>query len=914
MEQHLRYGDFVRVAPNHVSINNHDAVAEIYGHRSGCTKSDFYDAFLQVTPVLFNARDPKSHQKKRKYVAPAFSTKALADYEPSMDSEMLGWKKKLVGFATSDAHLVDFAVWTNYLAFDVIGSFAFGTSFGFVEEGKDNYNLISTIDKRGEVLNALGTVPTWLRPWMRYNYFDSFWSSGLRATSNLETIGRRAYAQRKNSAEPQKDLLSYLFQAQKSEDLGEREIIAESISFIVGGSDTTSSTMTNVIDFVSRDEELQGKLQHELDNAFPGTRDEDWIPDHHTLQNLPLLNATLREVMRVRPTSATGLERIVPSGGKTIAGVYFPAGTIVSVPSSGLMSDERIFKDAASFRPERWLEPDAKDLLEFFLPFSTGPRACVGRNFAWMEILKSLAIVFKLFNVRRSKAQATVIREGFFQKAAEWRGRILEFLSKLESLPDFSRDAAGLDKLFETDYEHTGKGATCLKCSAERTVPREARTQQVVVHHGTIASGNQVIKDAALRDKLSEDLGGVLLAQKQAMAAKAWAGQARRKWSIFWAPAVSMESFEQACAEIARALNISQAADSKDDVKELVKARLSLSRAGRWLMVVDNADDPDIFFGTEQSKGVVDYLPASEGGVTVYTTRTPEVAEKTRGDVIRLEAMDRRDAREFFTKSLVAELDDTTSFKLLDELLDELTCLPLAIAQAAAYLNRNRMPIAKYLELLRSTEQDLVSVMSREFRDDTRYRNSANAVATTWVVSFSQIRKQNSLAASLLEFMSVVEWKAIPRSLLPSVQSQVEMEEAIGTLCGYSFLARRDSDDRATSGETKRARRADKTPEADELYDIHRLVHLATKIWIQEYRDASGVVEDALRHVADVFPWSDWKNRTAWRAYLPHAMHLLAAEHNDDNIKENSELGLRIDGQHALATAYQADGQITQID
>jgi hypothetical protein len=68
---------------------------------------------------------------------------------------------------------------------------------------------------------------------------------------------------------------------------------------------------------------------------------------------------------------------------------------------------------------------------------------------------------------------------------------------------------------------------------------------------------------------------------------------------------------------------------------------------------------------------------------------------------------------------------------MLTELLDELTYLPLAIAQAAAYLNRNRMSIAKYLKLLQSTEQDIVTLISREFRDNTRYKESKNAVAAT---------------------------------------------------------------------------------------------------------------------------------------------------------------------------------------
>jgi hypothetical protein len=55
----------------------------------------------------------------------------------------------------------------------------------------------------------------------------------------------------------------------------------------------------------------------------------------------------------------------------------------------------------------------------------------------------------------------------------------------------------------------------------------------------------------------------------------------------------------------------------------------------------------------------------------------------------------------------------------------------LAIAQAAAYINTNKTTVSKYLELIRNTDAELVAVMSREFRDSTRYKQSANAVPTT---------------------------------------------------------------------------------------------------------------------------------------------------------------------------------------
>ncbi|KAH9881001.1 hypothetical protein J1614_001494 [Plenodomus biglobosus] len=368
----------------------------------------------------------------------------------------------------------------------------------------------------------------------------------------------------------------------------------------------------------------------------------------------------------------------------------------------------------------------------------------------------------------------------------------------------------------------------------------------------------------------------------------------KEKWpeySILWVPALSMESFEQACASGAKALGILQAGGGDKDVKELVQQHLSSSQAGRWLLIVDNADDVDIFFGTEQSRGIVDYLPESEMGVLVYTTRTPEIAELTRGDVVELGAMDRQDAVAFLTKSLTRK--DLCNNATTTELLDELTCLPLAIAQAAAYLNRNHMSIAKYLKLLHSTEQDLVRLLSQEFRDNTRYRGSANAVATTWVVSFSQIRERDAAAAKLLAFISCVEWKAIPRSLLPEAQSEGEMEEAIGTLCGYSFLARRDGDNQATSGGSKQGRDVDQATEAEEWYDIHRLVHLATRVWVKEHGNAREVAEDAVRRVADVFPSDDYENQAMWRGYLPHALRLLDGG-QDSSAEEQSELCLLV--------------------
>ena len=83
-------------------------------------------------------------------------------------------------------------------------------------------------------------------------------------------------------------------------------------------------------------------------------------------------------------------------------------------------------------------------------------------------------------------------------------------------LPDFATPGTKSDILFEATYNHTG-GPTCDWCSKDRIVERDLRkSDEVFIHYGTIASGNQVMKDGVTRDNLSSELGGVLCFEMEA--------------------------------------------------------------------------------------------------------------------------------------------------------------------------------------------------------------------------------------------------------------------------------------------------------------------------------------------------------------------------------------------------------------
>ncbi|KAL6918192.1 hypothetical protein ACHAPO_000003 [Fusarium lateritium] len=284
----------------------------------------------------------------------------------------------------------------------------------------------------------------------------------------------------------------------------------------------------------------------------------------------------------------------------------------------------------------------------------------------------------------------------------------------------------------------------------------------------------------------------------------------RPEYSILWVPVLSDETIERAYSDIAKKLRLRKSSEN-EDVKDLVCQYLSSDEAGKWLLIVDNADDQGLIIGTDKRSGLERYLPHSENGIILMTTRSGHVAgDFAQSDIIEIKQMDMEEAKILLEKSLIQQqlLQDEVA---VVELLTYLTFLPLAIKQAASYLNQTKAPIWKYLSLLRNAEDNGLEVLEREFGDNTRYRGSQNAIGTTLIASFRQLQKSNELAADLLSFMAFIEPKAIPQPTLPEVKPD-KLEWAIGTLCSYSFLTRRKEND---------------------VFDMHSLVHTVAQGWVK---------------------------------------------------------------------------------
>ncbi|RYP42629.1 hypothetical protein DL768_010304 [Monosporascus sp. mg162] len=221
--------------------------------------------------------------------------------------------------------------------------------------------------------------------------------------------------------------------------------------------------------------------------------------------------------------------------------------------------------------------------------------------------------------------------------------------------------------------------------------------------------------------------------------------------SVFWVPAINAASLENSYREIGQKLQVQGINKDNADVKTLVKLALSQENAGKWLLIIDNADDLKLLFGVPQS--LSDYLPISRNGSILLTTRDHRTAftfTNRQADIITIIEMSEAEAlamlQNDLSESQVQSKQDTK------RLLKALAYLPLAIKQASAYIATEQLSISEYLNLYRTSDADMIGLLSEHFEDQHRYqeaKRTQNPIATTWLISFNQITDMNNLAVVL---------------------------------------------------------------------------------------------------------------------------------------------------------------------
>ncbi|PQE32402.1 cytochrome P450 protein [Rutstroemia sp. NJR-2017a WRK4] len=429
---HRKYespGAIVRYGPNRYSFKDLEAPKIIYGHGHSFIKSSFYRPFArpgQENWSMFSVDDPKIHSQLRRHYQSTYSLTSLVSYEPHVDECARLFKQRLEEIAVGGLP-IDFAHWLQCYAFDVIGLITYGSRFGFLDRGEDVKGIISAVGTLLQDGVHVGVYPTFhvptsrLRGWLSgknsgaayvvaftQQHIDQFRASSKTATQEVE---------KEDDGKVETFLEKYLRKHESDPtNFTHAHIFNGCSANVVAGSDTTGISLAAIFYYLLKRPDCYQKLREEADAVQPSPSKEFTFQE---AQAMPYLQAVIKEALRIHPAFGLPLERVVPQGGATIAGRFFPASvripallstyTIMSIhifhyfTANSLTQDsvsvhcwvenrnELIFEDPDEFRPERWLTTDTEKLTlmnRHSIPFGLGTRTCIGRHISMLEISK----------------------------------------------------------------------------------------------------------------------------------------------------------------------------------------------------------------------------------------------------------------------------------------------------------------------------------------------------------------------------------------------------------------------------------------------------------------------------------------------------------------------------------------------
>ncbi|KAF1936601.1 hypothetical protein EJ02DRAFT_327735, partial [Clathrospora elynae] len=356
---------------------------------------------------------------------------------------------------------------------------------------------------------------------------------------------------------------------------------------------------------------------------------------------------------------------------------------------------------------------------------------------------------------------------------------------------------------------------------------------------------------------------------------------------IFWVHASNSARLEEAFSDIAERVGLSSQPGAAADILPLVRKWLCNEANGRWLMIVDNADDELTVESQKDRKSasLASLLPQSDHGAIIVTSRNVDVARSLVGrqqDVIMVGAMSEDEAIKLLRNKLGDGPRDGAT-----QLVKALDCIPLAIVQAAAYMDRlgPRMAVGRYLGELKGVAEK-VQLLQKAASDIRRDGEALNSVLATWQISFEYIRQKRPSAGHLLSFMSFFNQEGIPEFMVRhytdedsegqddllkicSEVSQVDFEEDVAALRAFSLV-----------GMTKR----------EDEFEMHGLVQFATRIWLRSTnveRRWHGVFIQA---IAQEFPNGEYANWARCRTLFPHVLPTI--EQEGPTIKKTDEWAL----------------------
>ena len=207
------------------------------------------------------------------------------------------------------------------------------------------------------------------------------------------------------------DLLTKFLNAKRDNPdlLNDRTVLGLSLSMVNAGGDTTAITLSALFYYLLKFPHCLRKLMEELDSKLPA---EQLDSDHpffkqvvgwREAQQLPYLEACIKETFRIHPSLSLFHERKVPASGAIVAGHQIPGGVIVGCNAWALHRNKAVWgNDVEVYRPERWSECEGEIAAlrnRTLFQFGAGSHTCLGKNISLLEMYKLVPSFLKTYEV-----------------------------------------------------------------------------------------------------------------------------------------------------------------------------------------------------------------------------------------------------------------------------------------------------------------------------------------------------------------------------------------------------------------------------------------------------------------------------------------------------------------------------------
>lgn len=330
-------------------------------------------------------------RRARRILASLFTPAKMATLNARMaevcQARVAGWSLSARG------RVLDIDSEMSGLTFDILSATMFSDDLGGEARGFERaLNQFLANGARIDPLDVLG-APDWAPRLGRLASFRSARFFEQRVTRLVEARRARIESGIEAGDAPPDDLLSALLLARDENGgpgLSDEEVAANILTFILAGHETTARALGWTLHLLSRQPEYLARLQSEAD-AFD-------VSDPKWAEALPWTRAVLDETMRLFPPAPTMARKALADD--EIGGQPIKAGATVIISPWILQRHSLLWDDPDAFKPERFLPQNRKSIDRYaYIPFSAGPRVCIGAAFAIQEAMIALASILRVAEV-----------------------------------------------------------------------------------------------------------------------------------------------------------------------------------------------------------------------------------------------------------------------------------------------------------------------------------------------------------------------------------------------------------------------------------------------------------------------------------------------------------------------------------